>query len=433
MIGSALVARAQVWWPIKWVTAAKIRSDRSHFIPMSEHGSIQRRYRKVTVYVDVSVISRHDAGTGIQRATRSIAKELCTRTDGNIEIIAVSATRKRRYAPVGWPNKEALAACGVSDIEGSQGDIFLGLDLSLDSLWTHRNQIYTLRRRGVQFWYVIYDLLPHRYPQWFSDDLVVRYRRWLRVVTGTATGFFCISPPVANDLRDWLMRECRLPISQMPQIEVMPMGWEIELAPHSIGVKVETRNVIESANHEPMILMVGTIEPRKGHDDVISAFNLLWREGEKLNLVIAGRPGWKTETLQQMLRLHPMSGKRLFWLQDVTDEELAGLYQASFGVICASHAEGLGLPMIEALGYEKPVLARDIEVFRMLPAPAIRYFPAAATASELARSIKQWIHDAYPFDSYAYRPPSWRDAAAFILSILQTPPCDKHNRFRETS
>lgn len=431
MIGSALVARAQVWWPIKWVTVAKIRSDRRRFMPTSEYRAIQRRHRKV--YVDVSVISRLDAGTGIQRVTRSITKELLTQANGNVEIIAVSATRKRRYAPCSWPDKDAVVACDISEIKGAPGDIFLGLDFSLDSLWYHRRQIRALGKRGMQFWYVMYDLLPHRYPQWFSDALLVRYRRWLRVVTSTATGFFCISPPVADDLREWLIGECRLPVSRMPQIEVMPMGWEIEHAPHSLGVRAETKTIIESASHEPMILMVGTIEPRKGHEDVISAFDLLWREGEKPNLVIAGRPGWKTETLQRMLRLHPMSGKRLFWLQDVTDEELARLYRACFGVICASHAEGFGLPMIEALGYGKPVLARDIKAFRMHSAPAIRYFPAAATASELAQLIKRWILEAYPLDSHAYRQPSWQDAAAFIMSTLQAVHCDQQNRFREAS
>ncbi|MFN3884841.1 MAG: hypothetical protein ACK4Q4_08800, partial [Rhodocyclaceae bacterium] len=65
MTGSALIARAQEWWLTRWMTAAKIRSDRKS---LSEHRSATLRPRKV--FVDVSVISRHDAGTGIQRVVR---------------------------------------------------------------------------------------------------------------------------------------------------------------------------------------------------------------------------------------------------------------------------------------------------------------------------------------------------------------------------
>ena len=418
MLASSLVVRAQLFSPIRWMTAASIRLDRKYL--SSASGGQRVVYRNSgRIYVDVSVISRNDAGTGIQRVTRSIARELLSRANGDLEIIAVSATRKRHYSPVSWPAKDAISKDGVNDITGSSGDVFLGLDLSLDSLWVHRNRIRSLARGGMRFWYVMYDLLPHRHPQWFSDDLVVRYRRWLRVVAGTATGFFCISQPVADDLREWLVRECKIPLHCLPRIEVMPMGWEVDHAPHSMGVRDEVRDLVESAKQHSMILMVGTIEPRKGHEDIISAFDILWREGEDVNLVIVGRPGWKTEQLQHNIRLHSMSGKRLIWLQNATDEELKKLYQACFGVICASHAEGYGLPVIEALGHHKPVLARDIDVFRMFSmTAAISYFPADATAPLLAKTIRQWLLDARPLDPRAYRLPTWQQSADFIINTL---------------
>ncbi|MFN0630266.1 glycosyltransferase, partial [Bacillus anthracis] len=59
----------------------------------------------------------------------------------------------------------------------------------------------------------------------------------------------------------------------------------------------------------PSFLMVGTLEPRKGHAQVLDAFENLWKGGANLNLVIVGKVGWMVDLLVQRLCSHPELGK----------------------------------------------------------------------------------------------------------------------------
>jgi glycosyltransferase involved in cell wall biosynthesis len=122
--------------------------------------------------------------------------------------------------------------------------------------------------------------------------------------------------------------------------------------------------------------MVGTIEPRKGYDVALRAFEELWlsQSSDAPDLVIVGKAGWKTDALQAAIRGHREHGKRLHWLDRVSDEGLCKLYEACCGLFMASHGEGFGLPLIEAATHRRAVLARDLPVFREQAIPGVLYF-----------------------------------------------------------
>ncbi|KEO51726.1 glycosyltransferase [Thioclava pacifica] len=110
------------------------------------------------------------------------------------------------------------------------------------------------------------------------------------------------------------------------------------------------------------VLMVGTQEPRKNYDFVYR----LWRAlnerhpGEVMPLVWVGQPGWLIGPLLEMVRNDtglPHGAIRIF--ADVEDAELAELYRACRFTIYASHYEGWGLPVVEALSHGKPCLTSD--------------------------------------------------------------------------
>jgi glycosyltransferase involved in cell wall biosynthesis len=136
--------------------------------------------------------------------------------------------------------------------------------------------------------------------------------------------------------------------------------------------------------------MVGTIEPRKEHAQALSAFEILWNEGLEVNLVIVGKRGWLVEKLVERLSSHSMLGKRLFWLEGISDEYLERIYAASTCLIAASEAEGFGLPLIEAAQKKLPILARDLSVFREVAGEHAFYFQGLEPEA-LAEAIQTWI------------------------------------------
>lgn len=136
--------------------------------------------------------------------------------------------------------------------------------------------------------------------------------------------------------------------------------------------------------------MVGTVEPRKGHAQVLAAFELLWTKGYDIDLVIVGKEGGMVEALTNKLRQHFEAGQRLWWLKDVSDEYLVQIYRVSTCLIAASLGEGFGLPLIEAAKYQLPIIARDIHVFREVAGSHAYYF-ADTTAQNLAKAVVEWL------------------------------------------
>ncbi|MNE45770.1 Glycosyltransferase Gtf1 [compost metagenome] len=106
--------------------------------------------------------------------------------------------------------------------------------------------------------------------------------------------------------------------------------------------------------------------------------------------MLVGKEGWAVEQLVQDLRAHPQLGKRLFWLQGLSDADLTELYSASCALIAASEAEGFGLPLIEAAQHKLPIIARDIPVFREVAGEYAFYFQGGLP-DDLAQAMKQWL------------------------------------------
>jgi len=409
---AAVQRRSQEWWLPTWLNAWRVRASRRRRSVAIALGQTPQQ-----LFIDLSVIFRHDAGTGIQRVVRSVATALVTNPPTGWVVVPVAATRKRQYHPIPWPQTQTLLQ--ISELTAGPGNVFLGLDFALDSVHRYRSQLSRLKNQGLHLWFVMYDLLPTQRPEWFSDALVVRYRKWLHDISGLADGFFCISPDVASNLRSHLVCQYGLAPTQMPTINVFPMGWEIRHAPHSEGISPEFECQITKLAGQKNVLMVGTLEPRKGHAQALAAFDNLWLANEAINLIIAGRAGWKTEALQEMLRHHPMSGRRLFWFENASDEEVERLYETCSGVLVASHAEGFGLPIIEALGHGKPVLVRDIPVFRTLFSSCITYFQDAVKTAELASIVLSWLSQARSCKENNLLLQSWDDSANHIAKLLQ--------------
>jgi hypothetical protein len=113
----------------------------------------------------------------------------------------------------------------------------------------------------------------------------------------------------------------------------------------------------------PAAIMVGTVEPRKGHRQVVAAFDALWQSGVDLNLVIVGKKGWMVDELATAIMAHRAFGQRLFWIQDASDAVLERVYELAHVLIAASMGEGFGLPLVEAALRGVPIVARDLGVF----------------------------------------------------------------------
>lgn len=327
--------------------------------------------------VDVSTIIRHDAQTGIQRVVRSVWSELLKRDGEGFILQPVFATNRHGYcnAPLdfleGRPRSSDRAPVGAGP-----GDKFLGLDLSAHLLPKYRQQLRAWRKHGASIHVIVYDLLPIQRPDWFTGAASSNFRKWLDVIALDTDNALCISDFVASQLSLQLG-------SARPHIGRLAMGADMSASRPTSGLSLEVTEALEQMRECPTILMVGTIEPRKGYEAALSAFEYLW-QGDRAgapSLVIVGKSGWKTASMRSRLLAHPQLGRRLRWLDRVSDEGLTLLYSAARAVLVASRGEGFGLPLVEAAMHRRHVLARDLEVFREQRLANVVYFSDDSPAS----------------------------------------------------
>ena len=339
----------------------------------SDFGDRQASQRP-RLLVDVSAIARHDAQTGIQRVVRAVWSELRLRHGGDFDVVPVFASQRRGYcyaAPDFLEKRQADA--GGRPVAAGPADKFLGLDLSAHFLPKYRQQLRAWRRNGASVHLIVYDVLPLSRPDWFNAATVRHFRNWFDVLANNADEAICISRQVAQDLRERLRQAGH---ADTPSIRPMKLGGDIDASRPTSGLCDNIRPVIDRMQDRPAILMVGTVEPRKAYDVALKAFEHLWSEAgaDAPDLVIVGKPGWKTEALQDHIRRHPEHGKRLVWLDQVSDEGLCRLYDVCHGLLMTSHAEGVGLPLLEAAMRQLHILARDLPVFREQELPNVTLF-----------------------------------------------------------
>lgn len=369
------------------------------------------------IFTDVSVILKHDAQTGIQRVVRAIWINLLSRSGETFDVVPVFASRTHGYRCARPDFLEVPVADRLpgTPVRPAPGDHFLGLDLSAHVLPAHERQLRGWRLAGVTTHLVVYDLLPIQQPDWFTEKAVRRFNRWIQVVRNSCDQALCISDQVAQDLREHLSAA-----SVRPSIGRLRLAGDIDGSHPSRGIGPDVQRAIEFAMRHPAVLMVGTVEPRKGYDLALAAFERLWKDmGHAAPaLIIAGKPGWRTDSLQERLSTHPELGRRLFWLSAVSDEGLGQLYEASRGVLLTSRAEGFGLPVIEAALHRKNVLARDLPVFREQKLPNVRYFQ-----SDHPAALSVQIADlAGSGPAPAVQLPTWSDCVANLLAEIGLEP-----------
>jgi glycosyltransferase involved in cell wall biosynthesis len=375
--------------------------------------------------VDVSAIIQHDAQTGIQRVVRSVWSQLLKRSGNGFEAVPIYATSTQGYcyAPRNFLDRDfrRLSARAVS---AAPGDKFLALDLSAHLLPKYKGQLKAWRAHGATLHFVVYDLLPLLRPEWFSTAAVTHFNKWFQLLATEADQAICISDQVASDLRDRLKT---IGIHPGPAIGRLEMGGDIEASVPTTGVCNDLSALLEKLRSRPAILMVGTVEPRKGYDVALTAFEHLWRSNpaKAPDLIIVGKSGWKTEQLQVRLREHPERGRRLHWFDQMSDEGLCLLYGASKGILMASRGEGFGLPVIEAASHGRPILARDIPIFREHQLPNVGFFKDDAPIS-LGASIMKLTQVSPDLNSSVSRCTTWHESVGKLLADMGLAPQKQH-------
>lgn len=155
---------------------------------------------------------------------------------------------------------------------------------------------------------------------------------------------------VSATTRDDLVRHYGLPASKIAVVhsaidhrKFRPLDPSAALA--SLGVR------------QPYLLFLSTVQPRKNVERLIEAFELI--DDPHLSLVVAGRPGWKSEPIERRLR-ESRKRDRIARLGYVVDDAVPALYAGAEAFVHPALYEGFGLGILEAMACGTPVVTSDV-------------------------------------------------------------------------
>jgi len=223
--------------------------------------------------------------------------------------------------------------------------------VELDLFWGVQGLMPFGLRRQLPVVVTIPDCV-HRMGVGYAPSALYNYlhRLLLPVSVRRAQKILTISRFVAGEIHQYY----DVPLNQ---IEVISPGVSDHFFRSNIREE-KTQAVLEKYRIlRPFIMAVGTLEPRKNLRTLLQAFAILPLDLRGVyHLVLAGKMGWHSESLEIDLRSHPLCS-RIIRTGYISAHDLPHLYAGADMLVFPSLYEGFGFPALEAMAAGCPVIA----------------------------------------------------------------------------
>lgn len=312
------------------------------------------------VIVDVRHTAETDLATGIQRVVR----QTIGRWERWHEIVLVTWSDDGRAMRRLMPDEHATAVDGKAPVHGSTrvadrsvvvpiGGIYVLPELAAEVWRTER--VGALAEFGnLRSCLVGHDCVPLTTAETVGAGMPGAFARNLMAVS-RMTRVSSVSEASATEYRGWRRM---LSASGIEGPDVTSILLAAEPGAPSAEDDAEFKERLELGD-SPLVLVVGSHEPRKNHNAVIQAAELAWREGLDFQLVFLGGNSWNSLDFSDMLMTLQAAGRPVTSVSALSDRMLWAGYRLSRFTIFTSLNEGFGLPVAESLASGTPVLTSN--------------------------------------------------------------------------
>lgn len=130
----------------------------------------------------------------------------------------------------------------------------------------------------------------------------------------------------------------------------------------SVPTVISTSQKVRMALKEDYILYLGSLQPRKNIPSALQAFAKYSKShsDSKLKFIIAGGKGYNYDTqIEEVIDIYNLQDKVIF-VGFITNEEKILLLKQAKAFIYLSLYEGFGIPLIEAMSLNTPVISSNL-------------------------------------------------------------------------
>ncbi len=196
----------------------------------------------------------------------------------------------------------------------------------------------------------IHDLGYLRFPQQFTSKDLYQLSNWTRRSLAKAKHIVCVSNFTRTEIE-------KVYSINRHNITVIPNGVEPS-PPHFLSPN-DAKILSKFAINQPYFLYLGTLKPSKNIPFLIRSFSLFSQTNPKFQLVIAGKKGWLFDDIFATVKSARIENKVIF-TDFITEEEKWSLYRQAFASVIPSLYEGFGIPALESMRADTPVICSRI-------------------------------------------------------------------------
>ncbi len=230
---------------------------------------------------------------------------------------------------------------------------------------------------------IVHDLAHEHYPDQVPFLVGKYYHYFVPKYIEKADYIFAVSQATKDDIiRHYAVREDKIGLAYN--------GCRDEFRPITEESKNAVRNKITSGN--PYFLFVGAMHPRKNVHGLIKAFSQAKKEYHlSEHLVLIGRKAWLSDEIKSAYETSEVKDEIHFLPYQNTDQ-LAAITAAAAALVMPSFLEGFGVPVLEALHCDVPVMVSSTFSLPEVGGPGAIFFDPHSVGS-IAKALGQKILD----------------------------------------
>lgn len=327
------------------------------------------------VLLDVSAVPDRPVGAG--HYIVQLARALGERHD--VSLVLASRTGDEARWSIASPSADVVGAAPESRPLRLLWERYrLGGLIGRTGVAVHHGPHYTMPRSvPVPSVITVHDLSFFDAPEWHERSKVMLFQRAITTAAHRAAVILCPSRTTAEALARW----CTVDAT----VVVAPHGVDSERFSDqepSPGADVATLAALDPRldGRHPMLVFVGTLEPRKDVPTLVRSFAAVADRHPDALLVLAGGRGWGGDAVDAAVVATGVA-ERVVRTGYVPDDTIPALLRSATAVVYPSLYEGFGLPALEALACGAPLVTTLGTAMAEVAGTAAHLFPPGDGAS----------------------------------------------------